>query len=349
MAGARLLAGAAAVRTAAAAFSFVSLGDWGGAGISSNVHDYHRTNELEVARQLGITAAELDAQFVINTGDNFYYCGVHNITDEQWKVDFEDVFTHDSLSVPWYGILGNHDYAYDARSQFNYKSPNNDRWQMPSYFYTKRLHLGSSRYATFVFIDTNPCISSYRGDDPAGWDPCSGKYGECKEALDGECHFHDHIIEQDCSSQLTWFKDTLAAISDEDWVIVVGHHEADKIDVEDFTSVMLAGKVSLYLNGHTHALKHYRINSRRDIDFFTTGAGCMAQTHDQDLCLDTALGGYRVQELFYKKASGFTAHTFSEDFSTLTTKAFDVNGTVLHSFVTSKRVTAGHSNLDLVV
>jgi len=278
-----------------------------------------------------------------------------NITDEQWKVDFEDVFTHPSLSIPWYGVLGNHDYAYDVESQFNYKSPNNDRWQLPSYYYTKRFHLEGAHYATFVFIDSNPCISSYRGDDPEGWDPCSGKYGECKEASDGHCHFHDHIVAQDCSVQFAWFQKTLEAISDDDWVIVVGHHEADKIDVEDFTATMLAGKVSLYLNGHTHALKHYRVNAHTDIDFFTTGAGCMVHTHDQDVCLGASCvsaaepAKYKVDEVFYKHASGFTAHTFSDDFSTLTTDVFDTSGNVLHSFVTAKRNRANNSTLDLVV
>mmetsp|Transcript_98032 Transcript_98032/g.247388 ORF Transcript_98032/g.247388 Transcript_98032/m.247388 type:complete len:356 (+) Transcript_98032:57-1124(+) len=355
MATLALLLGVAALEPAASAFSFVSLGDWGGAGISSRPDDYHRTNELEVARQLGQTAADLGAKFVINTGDNFYYCGVHSLTDEQWKVDFEDVFTHESLNVPWYGILGNHDYAYDVQSQFSYKSPNNDRWQLPSYYYTKRLQLGASQYVTFVFIDSSPCISSYRGDDPAGWDPCSGKYGECKDTPDGECHFHEHIVAQDCSAQLAWFQRTLESISDDDWVIAVGHHEADKIDVEDFTKVMLAGKVSLYLNGHTHALKHYRINSQADIDFFTTGAGCMVHTHDQDVCLGATcasnedLERYKVDELFYQAISGFTAHTFSEDFSTLTTKVLDVSGNVLHSFVTAKRTRAANSTVALVV
>jgi len=270
-------------------------------------------------------------------------------------VDFEDVFTHPSLHVPWYGVLGNHDYAYDVQSQFNYKSPNNDRWQMPTYYYTKRLHLADSHYATFVFIDTNPCISSYRGEDPTGWDPCSGHYGECKDTPDGECHFHDHIVAQDCGAQHAWFGKTLDSIPDDDWVIVVGHHEADKIDVEDFTALMLAGKVSLYLNGHTHALKHYRVDSRTDIDFFTTGAGCMVHTRDQDVCLGPLCAqgmdpdGHRAEEVFYKAASGFTTHTFSEDFSTLKTEVLDVEGNVLHAFVTAKRSGANHSAVNLVV
>merc|ERR1711982_273044 len=63
----------------------------------------------------------------------------------QFKTDFEDIFTADSLNVPWYGTLGNHDYAYDPKPQFSYKSPNNDRWVLPDYYYSKRILLGGSQ------------------------------------------------------------------------------------------------------------------------------------------------------------------------------------------------------------
>jgi len=260
------------------------------------------------------------------------------------KIDFEDVYTDKSTFVPWYGTLGNHDYAYAPESQFNYKSPNNDRWQLPSYYYTKRVALSAAQYATFIFIDSNPCIASYRASDPKGWDPCSGEFGECKETTDGKCHFNEHILAQDCSKQLSWFKQQLAAVSEDDWLFVVGHHEADQINVEDFTAAMLSSKMRLYLNGHTHALKHYQVDSRKDIDFFTTGAGCMVHTKDQDVCSSGGCLGvdadHTPNELFYKKASGFTIHTFADDFSSLTTKVLDETGATLYSFVTAKSGTA---------
>jgi len=334
----RILALCSAV---SAKVSFVSVGDWGGASI--NPGDYHETSEMAVAKQMGITAAAMEAKFVINTGDNFYYCGVQNITDDMFKSDFEDVFTAKSLYVPWYGVLGNHDYAYSIEAQFKYKSPNNDRWQLPSPYYMKRLFLGGSQYATFVFVDTNPCISSYRGSDPKGWDPCSGEYGECKETADSECHFNQHILAQDCGAQFAWLKKTLAAVDGNDWVIVVGHHEADQIDVEDFTGLLLGSQTRLYLNGHTHALKHYRVDGRTDVDFLTTGAGCMLHTKDQEVCRTSAcsnssadIAPHAAAEVFYQKVSGFSTHTFSDDFSTLTTNVVDTSGSVIHSFVTSK-------------
>eukprot|EP00932_Pfiesteria_piscicida_P002512 SRR837773.12447.p1 GENE.SRR837773.12447~~SRR837773.12447.p1 ORF type:complete len:415 (+),score=120.38 SRR837773.12447:187-1245(+) len=292
---------------------------------------------------MGQTSEELNVKFVLNTGDNFYYCGVQNLTDDQFKVTFEDVFTAKSLMVPWYGVLGNHDYAYDAESQFKYKSPNNDRWQIPGYYYTKRLALDATHSATVIFIDTNPCIQSYRDSDPNGWDPCSGKYGECKETADNTCHFHEHILAQDCSKQLAWFKQALAAVPKDDWLIVVGHHEADQVNVEDFTAEILASPAALYLNGHTHAMKHYQVDGRTDIDFVTTGAGCMVATHDQETCPVNGTctrgvqNGHQPNELYFQQVAAFSTHTFAEDFSSLTTKFFDITGKVLHQFTTQKR------------
>lgn len=333
-----------------AAFTFASIGDWGGATIGG----YHLSNELAVAKQMGKTATELDVQFILNTGDNFYYCGVDSITDAQFKTDFEDIYTDKSLNVPWYGILGNHDYAYSVEPQLTYKSPNNDRWQIPDRNYTKRIQLGGSNYATLVFVDTNPCIASYRADDPKGWDPCSGTYGECKDTPDKECHFHEHIIAQDCQGQYNWLKKTLDAIDKNDWIIAIGHHESDAVNVADFTGLFLDRKINLYLNGHTHALKHYQIDGDKSIDWVTSGAGCMVHTHDQDQLKEQCQGvdckvegTHKVDELFYKAVSGFTVHTFAEDFSTLTTKILDDTGATIHSFVTTKAKSDSATEIDV--
>lgn len=314
-----------------AAFTFATIGDWGGAHLGG----YHETDELAVAKQMGQTAESLGIQLVLNTGDNFYYCGVQSLTDKQFKVDFEDVFTHKSLSVPWYGVLGNHDYAYDPTYQLKYKSPNNDRWQMPARYFTHRQLLGGSQYATFVFIDTNPCVASYRADDPSGWDPCSPEYADECLGSDGKCHFHEHIIAQDCGAQFKWLKSTLDNITKDDWIIVVGHHPANEINVQDFTSLLLDKPINLYLNGHTHALSRYQFDGHQGVDFVLSGAGCMVKTLDQDRALPSNVSNSPT-ELFYRKIAGFTTHVFSEDFSTLTTKYIDAEGNEINSFVTSK-------------
>eukprot|EP00928_Gymnodinium_smaydae_P080058 TRINITY_DN63861_c0_g1_i1.p1 TRINITY_DN63861_c0_g1~~TRINITY_DN63861_c0_g1_i1.p1 ORF type:complete len:450 (-),score=112.05 TRINITY_DN63861_c0_g1_i1:193-1542(-) len=321
-------------QTGDAAYSFVTLGDWGGASLGG----YHASNALAVAKQLGKSAGDVGAHFVLNTGDNFYYCGVRNITDEQFRQDFEDVYTDKSLMVPWYGVLGNHDYAYDVDSQLNYKSPKSDRWQMPARYFSKRIALSASQYATIVFLDTNPCVQQYRDTDPKYWDPCSGEFGD--ECFTGsECKFHDHVVSQNCDAQYAWLQKTLEAVPKDDWVIAVGHHPANEVNAADITGLLQQHNVKLYLNGHTHDLEHYRMDGHSNMDYVTSGAGCMVHTKDQDNEGEYSgpyTNGHSRDDVFRQKVSGFTVHTFSEDFATLTTKFLTGDGSEVHSFVTAK-------------
>merc|ERR1719183_2597921 len=101
---------------------------------------------------------------------------------------------------------------------------------MDDRYYTRRVQLEKSNYATFIFIDTSPCYAEYRADSKSGWDPC-GNFPTCSlsggsDEFEGSCDFHEHIMTQDCTKQFNWFKSTLAAVPKEDWLIVVGHNPA---------------------------------------------------------------------------------------------------------------------------
>lgn len=53
-------------------YSFVSIGDWGGAQLGGQ----YTINVDTVAAQMATTATNVNAQFVIGVGDNFYWCGI---------------------------------------------------------------------------------------------------------------------------------------------------------------------------------------------------------------------------------------------------------------------------------
>eukprot|EP00755_Sulcionema_specki_P007246 Sspe_Gene.37716::Locus_18204_Transcript_1_1_Confidence_1.000_Length_1252::g.37716::m.37716/K14379/ACP5; tartrate-resistant acid phosphatase type 5 len=174
-----------------------------------------------------------------------------------------------------------------------------------------------------IFLDSNPCVKAYRADDPSGWDPCSGKYGDCPG-----CKFHDNILEQNCTAQLQWLRTTLQAVDANDWLIVVGHHPAHEMDVEDFVSLLTSSKVDLYLNGHTHELNQYVVDGSGH--YITTGAGCMVAINDKSDRITTT-AKHEAHYEWWSRTAGFTTHTFSSTFKSLTTKFVAYNGTTIRS------------------
>jgi len=147
---------------------------------------------------------------------------------------------------------------------------------------------------------------------------------------DGKCDLHEHVIAQDCGEQLAWLKQTLAKVDSNDWVIGIGHHPAQEVDVEDLIGTLLAGGMRLYLDGHTHALSRYQFDGHTDVGFVTSGAGCMVHSSEEEL------ESPQDPQAFDKRVSGFTVHSFAADFSTLTTDFYDAYGNVINTFETAK-------------
>lgn len=314
-----------------ASVSFLTIGDWGGYDLGSD----HQTTVTTVAEQMAKTAEENKAAFVVNTGDNFYYCGITSTADKQVADDFTNVYKAQSLSVPWYSVLGNHEYGYNVEAQCEL-SQSVHNWVMDSRYYSRRVALSGQVHISFIFLDTSPSVSAYRGDDESKWDPCGSDFPTCDPIDEGPCKFHENILSQNCSSQFQWFKQQISQVPKKDWLIIVGHHPADEMDVEDFVSVMAEHGFDLYLNGHTHLLNQYTLGGKGA--YVTSGAGAMVKTPDQSTEEEHLIGG-DVQTIWEQKVAGFTLHKFSSDFQELQTQFVDYKGQVLHQF-SVKRGTA---------
>lgn len=217
------------------ALHFLVMGDWG-----RNGENYQQ----EVANAMGKAAHDLDAEFVVATGDNFYPYGVQSVHDYHWISSFESIYRAQSLHVKWYPVLGNHDYASNPDAQVEYSNISS-RWTMPARYYSKTYRLVTDS-VLLVFLDTDPIEKELRGapHDPVKY-PATG-----------------------VSQQKAWLEKLLAA-NKARWKIVVGHHPLYtggwRKDSKDITNlrqllepIFNKYKVDLYLAGHEHHLEYLK-------------------------------------------------------------------------------------------
>ena len=307
---------------------FLSVGDWGSAALGGyhlrNAHDTSGAMKAYIAEKMRL--GQDPPSFVLNTGDNFYYCGIQNTSDPQISEDYTALFG--GMGLPWYHSLGNHDYGFSPEAQLALNSTI-PGWIMDGRYYHRRISISPTVIANIIVLDTNPCVSDYRGDDRRRWDPCGIQYPDCSPVAE-PCRFHENIIAQDCDAQLAWAKKTLDGISNSstsrEWVFVVGHHKAEEIDAADFQTTFLDDpRIHLYLNGHTNNLEHYEINGQAK--YMTTGAGGMVIIGDTNNVTDTELlsssTSSNVKSRWIKVVTGFTSHTFVNDGNLLRTEFWD--------------------------
>ena len=301
---------------AASSVEFLSVGDWGSASLGG--YHLHNAAGTAAAMKAYVSNDVSGVEFILNTGDNFYYCGIQNTSDPQITEDYTALFG--GMGVPWYHSLGNHDYGFAPEAQLllNETIP---EWIMDDRYYHRRVMLPAGIVANIIVLDTNPCVNDYRGTDRRRWDPCGTQYPDCSPIAE-PCRFHENILSQDCDAQLLWAKGILANISSGEWIFVVGHHKANEINVADFqTTILDDPRVHLYLNGHNHNLDHYSVNGQAK--YMTTGAGGMVIVGDESFKKRNTTKP-AIKSLWSKVVTGFTSHTFNDAGTTLTTYFWDI-------------------------
>jgi acid phosphatase len=107
---------------------------------------------------MAAVAERAPIHFVLSTGDNIYPAGVRSADDPQWEQKFERMYAAPSLQVPWYPVLGNHDYRGRVRAYIAY-SARNPRWHMPANFYRVLHFLPDSTPVLFLGLDTQQLLT----------------------------------------------------------------------------------------------------------------------------------------------------------------------------------------------
>ena len=254
------------------ALNFLVVGDWGRGG-------WFRQDN--VAEQMAEMAAEIEASFVISTGDNFYPDGVESVTDGAWEGTYEDVYSQESLQIPWYITLGNHDYLGQVQAQIDYTNVS-DRWRLPARYHYAELPVDDQTRALFIFLDTVSLVMQR----------------EAREA------FHE-TVEWHQTQQLMWL-DSLLASSSADWKFVVGHHPIYSASAKHADSDELRSKlrpmleqhgVDAYISGHVHSLQHLKPEGR--LHYLVSGGGSLARKvgENEDALFAAGVSGFMAASL----------------------------------------------------
>ncbi|GLI62857.1 Purple acid phosphatase [Volvox africanus] len=309
---------------------FYVIGDWGRAGSE---------DQQKAARLMSDVSQCMPPKFVISTGDNFYPSGLSSPADPQFQQSFTSVYSAPGLQVPWYAVMGNHDYgdsADDATLTSCLSAPTSEKqcegkccispfWQtVPELaardgrwnatlgnVVTRTFLLGAASSASgsggtldILFVDTVPMIYQY---ESRRW--ASFLYGFKNQSA--------HV--EDIKASLVRQLNTSLAGGSK-WRLVVGHHPVrsygshcsqpdpnDCMDMAFLRPWLREYRVAAYLNGHEH--DQQLIKSDTDpVYYVTSGAGSETRAGE----FDNLDSDERSKDaLFLSDKQGFLAVVFS--------------------------------------
>jgi hypothetical protein len=245
------LASIAATSTAAAQpVEFFAFGDWGYGRVGS----HQRAVAARLERYTKEHVTSLGA--VLLLGDNFYR-PLKGANDRRWRTLFEQMYDSDVFRVPFYAMLGNHDYDPKKRAaQFAYARENpNSRWKMPAKWYA------------IDFPSDEPLVTVL--------------------VLDSNCW---RQTPEERKSQNFWLEQQLSESRNSTWTIVAAHHPLfsngrhgdTPMLIEDWGRLFRKHKVDFYLCGHDHNLQHLDIEEWPTSFVVSGGGGAKLQDLRRD-------------------------------------------------------------------
>ncbi len=259
------------------------------------------------AAMLGQMADLQAPEAILALGDTHHYMGVQSTSDPLWLTNYELIYNHPELQIPWLPVLGNHEYRGNSQAVLDYSNVSR-RWEMPARYYTRVFTDPKTGVSLrVVFIDTAPLIDKYR-NTPEEY-PDAGK--------------------QDMEAQLQWLEATLAAAK-EDWIIVAGHHpirgytnkeQSERTDLQQrLEPIFDRHKVHLCIGGHIHNFQHLLHNGRH----YVVNAAAA----------ETRPAAHGPETQFTAGVVGFSTITATPD--TLTLTMLSAQGTPLHQVIIPK-------------
>lgn len=222
-------------------------------------------DQKPISETMAALCETVDVECVVAPGDIHHFEGVRSVDDPLWMTNYELIYSHPELMIPWHCTLGNHEYRGTTQACIDY-TRKSARWNMPERYHTFVLTADDGTTLRFVLIDTTPLIDKYRTE--------TDKYPDA--------------VLQDRDRQLAWMDSVLTA-AHEDWVLVAGHHpvyadtgkdDSERADMQKYVRPVLqrhSGKVAMYLCGHIHNFQHIRPGNGDPIDYVVNSSASLSR------------------------------------------------------------------------
>lgn len=242
--------------TAATGYSILLIGDWGG---DSDSEPTTKT-QLNAAKEMANVADQLNSQFVLLLGDNFYNNGVSSSTTAmRFQSTFENCFTESAFDqMPFFAVAGNHDHRGDANLQVDYHLKGSGRWNMPALNYNIDKTLPDGKTLRIVMFDSVELVGQNYFDD------------------DGSEVVTPPKLASTAAANWNWLEQSLKEFNG-DYLFTAAHYPVHSgcshgsvlkgTKLDDF---MEQYNVNGHLAGHDHCLEHITENGQQHV---LSGAG----------------------------------------------------------------------------
>lgn len=207
---------------------FIAVGDTGMAN----------DGQYQVANAIKNQCDQAGCDFVLLLGDNIYNSGVDSVDDFKFDSHFE--LPYEQIDLPFYLVLGNHDYG-GASSGLGYEfqksiyqiqySEKSEKWNMPRHYYS--FVKGNT---SFYALDTNAQLYGLDTDqrqEVAQW--LAGSHSTWKIAF-GHHPYKSNGLHGNAGQ----------------YDLFAGIPIANGENVKSFAENIWCGKVDVYLAGHDH-------------------------------------------------------------------------------------------------